>query len=429
MNTSDSVTIHGTRRLFDGFFKLDELTVSHRRYDGATSPEQRFLVFERGDSVAAVIFNRDTGKLVLVEQFRPATLGKGGGDGRIIEAPAGMVGEGESPIDCVVREILEETGYRVTDPQHVATIFASPGSSSERIFIYCAVVGSADREGAGGGLCEEGEDIRIVEMTPHELFEAIGRGEIHDPKLIIGAYRLRESAKLLPAKPAAMEPTTRMFRLRQDEQLKIGVKTGDILGIKGVDVWVNSENTDMAMDRVIGKTISANIRYGGAQKDSRGAVLVDVIGMDLRRKLDGRAFVEIGTVLETESGALATSHGVNRIVHVATVDAVGPGRGVKADLELISQCLARALAHVHARNRRWSLLLGADRSILVPLMGAGDGGLKAAQVAPRLVDTALRFFEGNPRTSLREIFLLAYSSADYEACVSALLARPELEAQ
>src|SRR5262249_39348232 len=142
----------------------------------------------------------------------------------------------------------------------------------------------------------------------------------------------------------------------------------------------------------------------------------------------GRAFVSIGDVLETESGALAISNGVNRIVHVATVDAVGPGLGVRADLAQLSDCLARVLGHVHERNRRWSWLLGADRSILIPLMGAGDGGLKAAQVAPRLVDTALRFFADNPRTLLRNIFLLAYTNVDYEACMTAL-ARPELEAQ
>lgn len=110
MSSSDPVVVRDKRRLFDGFFKLDELAISHRRYDGSMSREQRVLVFERGDSVAAVILNRDTGKLVLVEQFRAATLGKAGSDGRIIEAVAGTVAEGETPEVTIVREVLEETG-------------------------------------------------------------------------------------------------------------------------------------------------------------------------------------------------------------------------------------------------------------------------------------------------------------------------------
>src|ERR1051326_1979477 len=58
MSSSDPVVVRDKRRLFDGFFKLDELAISHRRYDGSMSREQRVLVFERGDSVAAVILNR-----------------------------------------------------------------------------------------------------------------------------------------------------------------------------------------------------------------------------------------------------------------------------------------------------------------------------------------------------------------------------------
>ena len=62
------------QRLFDDFFKIDELLVTHRQIDGTTSAVQRRLVFERGDSVAVLLFNRDRRAVVLVEQFKAPAL-------------------------------------------------------------------------------------------------------------------------------------------------------------------------------------------------------------------------------------------------------------------------------------------------------------------------------------------------------------------
>jgi ADP-ribose pyrophosphatase len=428
MNDPTSVVVHGKRRIFDGVFKLEEVAVSHRRVDGSMSSEQKVLVFERGDSVAALILNIDSGKLVLVEQFRAPTLDKSRNHGWMIEAVAGTIEAGDTPEETIVREVLEETGYQIKNPKHIATFFCSPGSSSERIFLYYTTVTNAHKIGPGGGVVGEGEDIRIVTMSPEELFERVQRAEIEDPKLIIAAYHLKERSAPSRARPKVLETATIEFAMKINRQLRIGIKTGDILKVKNVDVWVNCENTDMMMDRIIGKSISAHIRYAGAQKDSRGAVLVDTIAVDLRGKLNGRVYVNIGSVVETEAGALTPSHGVNRIVHVATVDGAGPTQGVRADLDMVSECLSRVLAHAHKRNSRWNPFLGPDRSILVPLMGAGEGGLSASRVAPKLVESAVKFFANNPNTALQEIYLLAYTEHDRDACMDALRARPELEA-
>ena len=64
------------QRLFDDFFKIDELLVTHRQIDGTTSSVQRRLVFERGDSVAVLLFNRDRRTVVLVEPRRSRNYGR-----------------------------------------------------------------------------------------------------------------------------------------------------------------------------------------------------------------------------------------------------------------------------------------------------------------------------------------------------------------
>jgi nudix-type nucleoside diphosphatase (YffH/AdpP family) len=427
MNASPRVIVHSKRRVFDGFFKLDELALCHRRYDGTMSEEKRFLVFERGDAVAVLIFNRDTAEIVLVEQFRAPTLDKGANEGWIIEVVAGMIRTGETPEQAVIREAFEETGYRIKDPEHIATFFSSPGGSSERIFLYYAVVQEGQRIGLGGGSRSEGEDIKLITMSVDELLGRLRHATINDAKLVIAAYHLKDRIKFELQKPRVLPSETLRFPMKIDRQFVVGIKTGEILSVRNVDVWVNSENTDMMMDRIIDRSISANIRYGGAQKDANGTILIDTIANDLRRKLKGRVYVRLGTVVETEPGALLFTNDVKRILHVAAVDGSHPGRGVRADAETISHCLVKALEHVRKRNGRFRLIWTQSRSILVPLFGTGEGGLTAGQVAPKLVDAAIKFFESNTRTALKEIYMLAYTDRDKDACIKALSERTELE--
>jgi hypothetical protein len=115
------VDMQSRRRLLDDFFKVDEAEVSFERFDGSMTPVVRRLVFERGDSVAAVVFDRDAQRLLLTEQFRFPTLEKG--PGWLIEIIAGMIERGEQPEDSIRREIEEELGYRADCIEHVATFY------------------------------------------------------------------------------------------------------------------------------------------------------------------------------------------------------------------------------------------------------------------------------------------------------------------
>jgi nudix-type nucleoside diphosphatase (YffH/AdpP family) len=429
MDDSPPVIVRDRQRVFHGYFELYEVTVSHRQFDGKMSPDKKLLVFERGDAVAALLFNKDRQEVVLVEQFRVPTLDKSRNNGWLIEAVAGMIRAGETPEECVVREVFEETGYRIKDPEHVATFFSSPGGSSERIFLFYAVVKDTDWTEPDAGNRDEGEDIRIVTMKPEKLSELLRQAAIEDPKLIIAAYHLKSRIDVAAQSP--MGSGTIRFTMKSNPELVIGIKTGEILKVEDVDVWVNSENTDMMMDRIIDRSISANIRYGGAEKDAKGMVRVDTIAEELRDQLDGRVYVQLGTVLETGAGALATTHNVRRIVHVAAVDWIGPGQGVRTEPKRISEFLTKILRHVHERNsgsKLARLFSRPDRSILVPLLGAGgEEGLTVGQVAPRLVGAAVEFFQSFPQTELKEIYLLAYQAPDKDACMKALLERNELQ--
>jgi nudix-type nucleoside diphosphatase (YffH/AdpP family) len=191
---SGKAVIKRERRVFDGFFKIDEFDVAFEGNHHNTV-EQTRLVFERGDAVAALLLNLDTKSAVLVKQFKlPALVGRRRDDasttnGWIVDTVAGMIDPGETPEAAIIRETMEETGYRIRHPRLIAKFLSSPGGTSERIFLYFAEVRESDKLGQGGGI--DDENIELVSMSLEELFDQLASGSIDDPKLIIAAYWLQ----------------------------------------------------------------------------------------------------------------------------------------------------------------------------------------------------------------------------------------------
>ena len=69
------------------------------------------------------------------------------------------------------------------------------------------------------------------------------------------------------AEPKELTRTEKFsYRLRGTRDKQIGVITGDIRQVRRIDVWVNSENTNMQMARYFDRSVSSAIRYSGARK-------------------------------------------------------------------------------------------------------------------------------------------------------------------
>lgn len=75
------------------------------------------------DGVGIVtILNKDTGpELLLQKQYRPPI------DKVVIEIPAGLIDAGETPEQCAVRELKEETGYVGVAEQTSPVMYNDPG--------------------------------------------------------------------------------------------------------------------------------------------------------------------------------------------------------------------------------------------------------------------------------------------------------------
>ena len=188
------------------FFRVEEITLRHERFDGElTDPIER-ICLDRGDSTAAVIHDVKADRLILVEQFRFPAYDKG--PGWLLELPAGAVmpDEQADPARTMRRELREEIGYDVADLRHINTFYPSPGGSSERIHLYYARVSPAQQVGDGGGVSDEGEYIRRVALPVSEALERLERGEILDGKTLIGLQWLQiHHAALLKTAMAARD--------------------------------------------------------------------------------------------------------------------------------------------------------------------------------------------------------------------------------
>ena len=178
-------------RVFDGFFKLDEAELRYERFDGTMSPLVRRLSFERGDSAAAILYDPELERVILIDQFKYPTYENG--DGWLVEVVAGAIDPGETPGAAIRREILEETGYVPAKLVPISTFYVSPGGSSERIFLYYAEVDGGSRASVGGGVASEHEDIETREFAPAELFEMLDKGDIADAKTIVAIQWLRRA--------------------------------------------------------------------------------------------------------------------------------------------------------------------------------------------------------------------------------------------
>lgn len=190
---------------------------------------------------------------------------------------------------------------------------------------------------------------------------------------------------------------------------EIGLITGDIQKIDEIDVWVNSENTNMQMARHFERSISATIRYLGAKRDRAGRVTDDLIAKELGEAV-GTGDVPAGVVIPTGAGELLKSNKVKKIFHAASV--VGQvGQGYKPITE-ITDCILNALKLVDSDE----LASENIQSILFPLMGTGQTRLDAQGIAERLIDAAISYVEEKPDTKIQKIYFLAYHEEDLELC-------------
>ena len=175
--------IISVRTVYDGWAKISIATV-----EGSKGRFER-LMEDHGRGVCVLPYDAERRLAVLVRQFR-APVFTTAEQPDLLEAVAGLT-DGEPPADAMLREAFEETGLRLQNLDHVATVWTMPGISTERMDMFLARYQAADRTGPGGGNAGEHEEITIEELPLAELADMAETGRIEDMKTLCLVQTLR----------------------------------------------------------------------------------------------------------------------------------------------------------------------------------------------------------------------------------------------
>jgi nudix-type nucleoside diphosphatase (YffH/AdpP family) len=178
--------------------RIEKLTTIHRgwlnlrmatiRLDDGTMADREIVDHPSGATV--LLYDPEKRTALLITELRPPV--EWVKEPRMLEPVAGKLDESD-PEGCARREAEEEAGVCIGEMEHVAHLWMTPATSTERVDYYLASYSDANVVSRGGGVEGEHENIRVREVALTELRRMAQAGEIRDAKtyLLLQALQLR----------------------------------------------------------------------------------------------------------------------------------------------------------------------------------------------------------------------------------------------
>lgn len=139
-----------------------------KEVDFGDGKNQIYHAFCQEDYVSILPITRE-GNIVLVRQYRPAI------EGFTLEFPGGTVSKGEAIVHAAIRELQEETGYRVQKVQELPSMSPDVGRLANRFHCFIAM---DTIEPLDDWRPEEGVEVIVVSLP--ELLVMVKEGTIQN---------------------------------------------------------------------------------------------------------------------------------------------------------------------------------------------------------------------------------------------------------
>ncbi len=122
---------------------------------------------------AVVILAVEGDQMILVKQYRIA-IGK-----VLLEAAAGLIDDGEDPLEAAKRELREETGYTAQKWTYLSSAYSAPGFCEELLHYYLA-----EELTPGETDLDEDEFVEVRKLSLAEMETMLDTHQIEDIKTI-----------------------------------------------------------------------------------------------------------------------------------------------------------------------------------------------------------------------------------------------------
>jgi len=170
--------INRTRKFEGHAFNVEILDVNLP--DGR---QRQYDLVDHNNSVTIIPVDND-GNIFFVKQFRM------GSETLLLELPAGVMDDHESPQECAAREIREEIGMAAGELTRIGAVYLAAGYSNELNFIFLATKLTEDP------LQEDDDEfISIHTYSPGEIKRLVRAGEIKDSKTLAALHLMQEIQK------------------------------------------------------------------------------------------------------------------------------------------------------------------------------------------------------------------------------------------
>ncbi|MBB4859385.1 nudix-type nucleoside diphosphatase (YffH/AdpP family) [Novosphingobium chloroacetimidivorans] len=181
-STGSTAKIVSREVVFQGWYTFFRLLVEMP--DGQVVDRE---LLHRGMACAVLPYDPVRRVAMLITQPRPGALHLG------VPSPYEVIAgslDGASPAERIVEEAMEEGGLRLGRVEPITNMWSMIPVSTERVQLYLAEYGAADRVAAGGGNANEHENIVVHELGLDELRDLTMSGELSDAKTLILAQAL-----------------------------------------------------------------------------------------------------------------------------------------------------------------------------------------------------------------------------------------------
>ena len=135
---ADDVKIVERKTVYNGFAKVEQVTLQHRLFEDRqfSKPILRELV-KRPEAAGVLLYDSKQQLFGLIEQFRIGAIDSEQSAWQL-EIVAGLVEDGDTPEQTVIREAVEEAGVYIKTPQLLYSFYPSAGGCNELFHLYVA---------------------------------------------------------------------------------------------------------------------------------------------------------------------------------------------------------------------------------------------------------------------------------------------------